>query len=95
MYKYTCIYLMVYCYMCAYFSRLQVYDLSFLLLERSSSFVPCKFSFVPVCLFYLLILLYFHSLVSLVKSIFLNLVFLIYFKSLYILNYEVNPLISL
>ena len=59
------------------------------------AFFPYKFSFAPICLFYLLILLCFHSLVSLVKSIFLNLVFLIYFKSLYILNYEFNPLISL
>ena len=66
-----------------------------LLLECSLPFVPYKFSFAPICLFHLLILLYFHSLVSLVKSIFLNLVFLIYFKSLYILNYEFNPLISL
>lgn len=96
-YKHTHIYLMVYCYMCIYFSwLLPLSDLLFRLLEDSSFPFPCKFPSIHICLLYLLLPLSSHPLgVSLAKSISLNLVFLIHFESLSILNYEFNPLISL
>lgn len=64
----------------------------FLLLEYCSS--SDQFSFICIFLLYLLLLCS-HPLVSLVKSVFLNLVLLIQFKILFILNCEFNPLILL